>query len=159
MTTSATHAIVAVECTGKGCWLISRVRKALKLGQGKRQFHQKPVNLETANSTKMLLILVFACERDWALAQHLKAEMNDDKNENNTRLKFSVAKKLSKAVKNALLLLKIAHEKLDIRSIVEVEAYTAFMVGLQLLDVAKDFKSALQELLKAKLLYQKLGET
>ena len=43
--------------------------------------------------------------------------------------------------------------KLDSRSLVEAEAYTAFMMGLYLLEVKKAYKEALSELLKAKLFY------
>ncbi len=85
--------------------------------------------------------------------------MNDETNEANTRLKFALASKLTKAVKNALLLLEIVRAKMDTRSVVEVEAYSAYMQGLQLLEVRKDYKRALEYLLKSKLLYLKLGET
>ena len=103
MTTKDTPDTAHAESTGETS-LYSRIRKALKLGQGKRQFHKKAVTLETATSTKMLMIIVFTCERDWALAQHLKTEMNEEKNESNTRIKFALAKKLKKAVKNSIIL-------------------------------------------------------
>ena len=63
-------------------------------------------------------------------------------------------KKIKNALKNS-----IGRAKLDSRSLVEVEAYSAFMMGLYLLEVKRAYKDALSELLKSKLLYSKLGET
>lgn len=78
-------------------------------------------------------------------------------NRNPNRLKFHARKRLHNAFNNAKYLQKVASESLDGYQQKEVEAYVSSMLAVYEMDV-KDYQSALDNLLRAKIIYEKISQ-
>jgi signal recognition particle subunit SRP68 len=165
---------------------IYRVKKSLRFtstsgGAGganskKQQFVKRVVTAEDAKrNPKHLHLLVFKSEANWAYAMQMrqiisggataasqaKAATDQDlhrmANRNPNRLKFHAIKRLQKAYQTAQQFLAVARESLDAYSQVEVEAYVAQISAQYQMDI-KDYKSAFDNLLKSKIIYEKISQ-
>lgn len=116
-----------------------------------------PITVERAQENPLYLhILIYKAESYWAQAMNAKQKVTNKTHANPRRAKQFIAKKMKRAHESAEQLLKIAEECLDEYSIYEVEAYQALTSGLFFIE--KDmFSEALDNLLKAKVIYSKIG--
>ncbi|CDW82493.1 signal recognition particle 68 kda protein [Stylonychia lemnae] len=151
---------------------IYRIRKSLKFTQGRKQFNKKDVTAsEASKDHKYLHLLIFKCEASWAYAMQMKqiisgggqAKVGADPNlqqmfsRNPNRVKYHARKRLQKAFTSSKYLLKVSEDSLDAYRQKEVEAYVSSMQAVYQMDV-KDYQSALDNLLKSKIIYEKISQ-
>jgi signal recognition particle subunit SRP68 len=117
---------------------------------------KKAVTVENALDVKYLHILVFKTEGHWACGQSQKALAAKEENHDNSRLKFHAKKRFRLASLAAKELRKVAEGRLDQYSQVEVEAYVAYISANFLIE-EKKFADALDNLIKAKIVYEKIA--
>ncbi|KAI9017029.1 hypothetical protein BC832DRAFT_611882 [Gaertneriomyces semiglobifer] len=89
------------------------------------KFLSKPISPENATTSRHLMILLFECERHWAYAMELKEFVRDE-----PRKTFHQVKRLVRAVKFGNTLKEVVaaqKDRLDVRSIYEVEGYAALL--------------------------------
>jgi molybdopterin-biosynthesis enzyme MoeA-like protein len=77
-------------------------------------------------------------------------------NRNPNRVKYQARKRLQKAYQAAKYLESVAAESLDAYQQKEVEAYVASMLAVYEMEM-KDYKGALDNLLKSKIIYEKIS--
>ena len=75
---------------------------------------------------------------------------------NPNRLKFHAKKRLQKAYQTAAQLEKLSKEVLDGYQHIEIQAYVAQMQAVYEIE-ARDFKRALDNLIKTKIIYEKIA--
>mgnify|MGYP000203270824 CR=1 FL=1 len=122
-----------------------------------------------ASSAKYLQILIFKCEADWASAMQMKqhasaisggkAAANSGsmtKRTNANRLRVHYLKLFHKASQAAENLYKLATGAVDDISLIELEGYKAQMNATYSME-KHDFEEALNELLKAKLIFEQIA--
>ena len=78
-------------------------------------------------------------------------------NRNPNRVKFHAMKRFQKAYIAAKKLKEVATATLDAYSQVEVDAYVSQMSAVYQMEV-KDYKTALDNLLKTKIIYEKIAQ-
>jgi hypothetical protein len=78
-------------------------------------------------------------------------------NRNPQRLKVHSRKRMQKAYQAAKYLQSVAKESLDPYQQMEVEAYVSGMLAVYEMDI-KDHESALDNLLKSKIIYEKISQ-
>lgn len=121
---------------------------------------------EAARNHKFIHMLVFKCEANWAYAmqqrqivaqggQGVSGISKDARNPN--RVKYLAKKRLQKASLAAQALLDVARGSLDAFQQVEIEAYVAHIQAVYQIE-SKDYEGALDNLLKSKIIYQKISE-
>jgi signal recognition particle subunit SRP68 len=134
---------------------LRRVRKSVKFTYGKgRQFVHKEVTAEKIEGERHLYIPLMNAERSWAYAMHLKHEITES---DNSRLKYTMMKKLIKAAAHSKQLSDLCTARGDNRTVLEAEAYAAAMAGYLLLE-KEDWKEALENFLAASNIYEELGK-
>ena len=137
---------------------LHRMRKSLKFTQGRKQFVAKKVTAEEAKgNSKFIQLQVFKCEANWAYAMQQKQIVSsgggkDNAHRNANRVRYLGLKRLQKAAQAAQALLEIAKGSLDAYQQVEIEAYASQMLAIYLIE-SKKFEEALDNLLKAKIIY------
>jgi len=93
-------------------------------------------------------------ERAWSYAMQLKQDMEIQTS--NTRLRHHVVRRLCKAAKWASLLERLCAESAEEHTSLEAEAYAAWMNGQAHLE-KEEWEKALDTLVKARTIYDKLG--
>ena len=142
---------------------LHRMRKSLKFTNGRKQYTKKQVTSEEATKNhKFIHLLVFKCEANWAYAMQQRqlvaqggAASKDARNPN--RVKYLAKKRLQRASQAGQELLNVAKGSLDAYQQVEIEAYSSHIQAVYQLE-CKDYKNALDNLLKSKIIYQKISE-
>jgi hypothetical protein len=98
------------------------MRKTMKFTQGRKQYVKREVTPEEAQiNNRLLIIMIFKCEADWAYAMQMRqlmankgqvkigdtiAQQMAARNEN--RVKYHVQKKLQRSFKTAQKLLEVS---------------------------------------------------
>lgn len=137
----------------------------------KQAFHERPVTPELAKTNqKYLQILLFKAESDWAYAMQMKqvsANLSGKssqktnslpgKRENVNRLKVHYMKRFKRAFQSAKKLRQVTESAVDEPSLYELIAYEEHMEAVFLMENLK-FEEAMDHLLKAKVIYEKIQE-
>ncbi|XP_055715143.1 signal recognition particle subunit SRP68-like [Phlebotomus papatasi] len=137
---------------------VRRLRKVLKLPQyDKRHYKKKDVSVGhlqgSRSDVRYLHIPLMMAERAWAYGMQLRQEANTE-----PRKKFHLVGKLRKACLYALQLQELsASDCCDARTRWEIEAYNAWMHGTLHFELSL-WKSAIENLKRAQLVYQNLGD-
>ena len=131
---------------------LHRLRKSLKLTQGKGRFVKRPLEPRMVAEGKHLLIPLFACERAWSYAMQLKRESSQD----SMRPRYHLLSRLAKAAKSAEMLSALCATRGDKRTGLEAEAYAAFMVGNLNLE-REQWGAALTQLKRTRTICTELG--
>ena len=120
---------------------IHKLRKILKITQGKRKFNKIEISPEIVSDSKHLLILILNCERKWAIGMGVKQQLTSI-GEDIKKLRANIKKKFKKAAEVAKQILEISKEKCDTQTILEAEAYYSYSMANYLLFTRK-FQEAL----------------
>ena len=131
---------------------LHRIRKTLKLTQGKGRFVKKPLEPRMVKEGRHLLLPLICSERAWSYAMQLKRESSQD----NPRPRFHLLARLSKAAKFAGSLSELCATRGDKRTALEAEAYAAFMLGNVSLE-REQWGEALQHLKRTRTICSELG--
>ena len=131
---------------------LHRLRKTLKLTQGKGRFVKRPLEPRMVAEGKHLLIPLFACERAWSYAMQLKRESSQD----TMRPRYHLLSRLAKAAKSAEMLSALCATRGDKRTALEAEAYAAFMIGNLNLE-REQWGAALTQLKRTRTICSELG--
>ncbi|ORX82519.1 hypothetical protein BCR32DRAFT_231918 [Anaeromyces robustus] len=136
-------------CTKK----IHNLRKFLKLTQGKKRYQKKEITVDIINNIKHLYVFLFSTERAWSYAMQLKSESIDE-----PRKHYHLMKRLRKAAFYANQLEDVCknYEKIDEKTLLEVQAYAALMTGYKLFE-EQDWQAALEKFAIARTIYEKLA--
>jgi len=136
-------------CTKK----IHNLRKFLKLTQGKKRYQKKEITVDIINNIKHLYVLLFSAERAWSYAMQLKSESLDE-----PRKHYHLMKRLRKAASYANQLEDVckSYEKIDEKTLLDVQAYAALMTGYKLFE-EQDWQAALEKFAIARTIYEKLA--
>lgn len=136
---------------------LHRIRKTLGFTHGKdKSFASRPITAETVNDEKYLHLLLFQAERAWGYAMEIKAlsVALDD-----TRKQTHYMNRLKKAAKTAgelEVLCSTKFGKVDVRSTLDAQAYSALMSGYVLFE-AQQWQGALEKFSAARAIYDKLS--
>jgi len=120
---------------------INKLRKILKITQGKRKFNKIDITPELVNDSRHLHILILNCERKWATGMAIKQQLTSI-GQDIKPLRYNIKKKLKKAADVSKQILDIAKFKCDTQTILEAEAYYNYSMANYLLFVRK-FQEAL----------------
>jgi len=136
-------------CTKK----IHNLRKFLKLTQGKKRYQKKEITVDIINNIKHLYVFLFSAERAWSYAMQLKSESIDE-----PRKHYHLMKRLKKAASYANQLEDVCknYEKIDEKTLLDVQAYAALMSGYKLFE-EQDWQAALEKFAIARTIYEKLA--
>jgi len=136
-------------CTQK----IHNLRKFLKLTQGKKRYQKKEITVDIINNIKHLYVFLFSAERAWSYAMQLKSESIDE-----PRKHYHLMKRLKKAALYANQLEDVCknYEKIEEKSLLDVQAYAALMTGYKLFE-EQDWQAALEKFAIARTIYEKLA--
>jgi signal recognition particle subunit SRP68 len=134
---------------------IHKLRKLYKITQGKRKFNKIEISPEALVDSKVLLILVLDCERRWAKGQMMKAHMTNV-GQDIKALRYNISKKFMNAAKSAGKLHELSKETCDTQTILEAEAYYAFLQS-NFLIFKRKFDEALTLLKRAANIYEKIS--
>jgi signal recognition particle subunit SRP68 len=156
------------------CRRMLRIRKTLGFTQSQKQnkkhiYVEKPVTADlVATNAKYLQILVFKCEAAWAYAMQMKqhaSALSGGKaaagsgdltmRTNPNRLRVHYLKRFQKASQAADKLLKLSTGAIDDISLIEIEGYKAQMEAIYNME-KHNFEEALNNLLKAKLIFENI---
>jgi len=136
-------------CTQK----IHNLRKFLKLTQGKKRYQKKEITVDIINNIKHLYVFLFSAERAWSYAMQLKTESIDE-----PRKHYHLMKRLKKAAFYANQLEDVCknYEKIDEKTILDVQGYAALMTGYKLFE-EQDWQAAFEKFAIARTIYEKLA--
>ncbi|KRX05044.1 hypothetical protein PPERSA_06678 [Pseudocohnilembus persalinus] len=138
-------------CTKK----IHKMRKQLKFSFGKgKKFEYKDITEQVPNDPKILQVLLYEIEHDWAYAMDIRQIMDSSPEEFN-RKKFHVAKKILKAYKRAQKLDKICQERAEKNTAKEAAAYEYYLGGFYNHEKER-WGEALNLYVKSRSIYQEL---
>ncbi|XP_002120160.2 signal recognition particle subunit SRP68-like isoform X2 [Ciona intestinalis] len=135
---------------------LKRIRKVLKFKMGdKRKVTPKKVTEPVFTDPRYILMLLMTSERAWSLAMYLKQEANSE-----PRKRHHMVEKMRKAVVLAseLNTLCESSEKVDARTKLEAQAYSAYMSGILQFEL-KDWVAAMDLFRKTQTIYGKLADT
>ncbi|KAF9341572.1 signal recognition particle subunit srp68 [Linnemannia elongata] len=136
---------------------LHRIRKTLGFTHGKdKSFASRPITAETITDEKYLHLMLFQAERAWGYAMEIKAlsVALDD-----TRKQQHYMNRLKKAAKTAGELEALCSTKagkVDVRSTLDAQAYSALMSGYVLFE-AQQWQGALEKFSAARAIYDKLS--
>ncbi|KAK3816919.1 MAG: hypothetical protein JOS17DRAFT_838631 [Linnemannia elongata] len=136
---------------------LHRIRKTLGFTHGKdKSFASRPITAETVTDEKYLHLMLFQAERAWGYAMEIKAlsVALDD-----TRKQQHYMNRLKKAAKTAGELETLCSTKagkVDVRSTLDAQAYSALMSGYVLFE-AQQWQGALEKFSAARAIYDKLS--
>jgi signal recognition particle subunit SRP68 len=120
---------------------INKLRKILKITQGKRKFVKIEIDSEICSDARHLLILILNCERKWSIGMAIKQQLTSI-GEDIKPLRANIKNKFKKAAEVAKQILEISKEKCDTQTILEAEAYYSYSMANYLLFTGK-FQEAL----------------
>jgi len=115
---------------------INKLRKILKITQGKRKFNKIEITAEMVNDSRFLLILLLNCERKWATGMAIKQQLTSI-GQDIKPLRYNIKKKFKKAAEAAKQVLDIAKVKCDTQTVLEAEAYYNYLMANYLLFLRK----------------------
>lgn len=138
-------------CTKKG----QRLRKSIKLQQGRGKFVRKKLELTAVTSPAHLQLPLISAERSWAWAMESKALMEGS---HAAVMRQHMLRRLAKASRHAADLSRFACARGDSRTALEAEAYAAHIAGLHLLEHADRKAAALSKLQRAEGICAKLAK-
>lgn len=117
------------------------------------KFIRRIINVETLTNSRILEIILFETERNWAYSMYLTMEFGDGLH---SRKRFHMRRKLRRTAKWSLNLEKLVKESelFDVSTKLEVQAYNAYMAGRLKVELKK-WKSALYSFNKANKIYNK----
>lgn len=124
---------------------INKLRKILKITQGKRKFAKIEITPELVTDSRFLLILILNCERKWATGMAIRQQLTSI-GKDIKKLRYSIKKKFKKAAEVSKQILELAKVSCDNQTILEAEAYYNYSQANYLIFVRK-FQEAL-DLLK-----------
>lgn len=135
---------------------MQRLRKGLgfvhwEQGKGKSRFVQKEITEDVAVDIRFLELVLFKAERSWAYAMQLR----DPAGGVPGREVHHMSRLLAKAVKHSTLLEALARSRADDRSVLEVEAYAAWLAGSLCVD-KEDWNKALVKLARCRTVYDEV---
>ena len=131
---------------------VRRLRICLKITGSKHHYKSKSIEPIQVNDPRFLSIPLFNAERGWAYAMQLKDEMSNE----NTRVRFHLLRRLSKAAYHAKLLETLCSKRADTRTQLQAEAYAAWLIAS--VEFEREHHSeALNHFLHAQTVYQHLG--
>ncbi|KAG9291736.1 hypothetical protein G9A89_012021 [Geosiphon pyriformis] len=137
---------------------LRRLHKALNFTNSKgKAFQRKDITEDVLTDVRFLQIILFNTERAWSYAMELKRESRS--NGVDTRKKFHLIKRLKKAVKYAQaleILCSTEKGKVDARTVLEAQAYSALMSGFMLFE-QQSWQEALDTFAAARTIYEKLS--
>lgn len=131
---------------------INKLRKILKITQGKRKFNKIEITEDLVNDSRYLLILLLNCERKWATGMAIKQQLTSI-GQDIKPLRYNIKKKLKKAAEAAKQVLDIARVKCDKQTVLEAEAYFCYSNANYLLFTRK-FQEALDMFKVAAKIYE-----
>ncbi len=131
---------------------INKLRKLLKITQGKRKFVKIDITPETVDDSRFLLILLLNCERKWATGMAVKQQLTSI-GQDIKPLRYNIKKKFKKAAEVAKHILDIARLKCDTQTVLEAEAYYNYSMANFLLFLRK-FQEALDMFKVAAKIYE-----
>ncbi|CAH1249687.1 SRP68 [Branchiostoma lanceolatum] len=132
---------------------LRRLRKGLHFTCGNRhKFQRKPITEELLSEQRFLLMPLMEAERAWSYAMQLKQEANTEH-----RKQFHMVSRMKKAAGHAATLAKLCDsDKVDARTKLEAQAYSAWMQGSLEFEVQL-WEAALNHFKEAKTIYEKLS--
>lgn len=137
-------------CTRK----IHRIRSDLKLLNGRNRF-KKAVMPDKINSSRYIELLVVYVERAWSHGLTLKSEHAVSERSGKSRLRHAFIKKFRRAAHWADQLVELVKAHGDKRTLIESEAYSAWIHGLSLTE-SGFYEKALQMLAVSEQKYTEL---
>ncbi|KAG0229753.1 signal recognition particle subunit srp68 [Actinomortierella wolfii] len=136
---------------------LHRMRKALGVTHGKdKTYTKRPITAETLTNEKFLHLVLFQAERAWGYAMEIKAISVawDD-----PRKQQHYINRLKKAAQHAQALEALCsakHGKVDLRTTLDAQAYSALMAGYVLFE-KQEWQGALEKFSAARAIYDKLS--
>ncbi|MCO5580616.1 hypothetical protein L7F22_034486 [Adiantum nelumboides] len=137
-------------CTAR----LRRLYKSLKFTHGRGKYVRRQIVVANITDTRFLHILLYSAERAWSYAMAIKQTANGP----NSRQRFHLVGRLSKAVKWADSFSHACAEKADTKTSLEATAYAAYMKGSYLVEREQQWDSALRNFESARVIYEELGK-
>lgn len=136
---------------------LQRLRKGLnfvhwELGKGKSKFVQRAISEDTVVDQRYLELVLYKAERCWAYAMQLR----DKKGGEPGREVHHMSRLLAKAVTHSAHLEALCRAKADDRSVLEAEAYAAWLAGALYVQQEKAWDTALQKLTRCRTVYDEM---
>ena len=135
---------------------INKLRKFYKLTQGKRKYQKNEITSNKLTESKILLIPLLECERNWAYGMFHKQELTAI-GEDIRRLQHQISRKLNRASLNAKRIYDMCKEVGDAQTELEGEAYYG-LIAAEYLIFRRHFEKAFNLLRKTTAIYTKLSE-
>ncbi|KAI5074701.1 hypothetical protein GOP47_0010662 [Adiantum capillus-veneris] len=137
-------------CTAR----LRRLYKSLKFTHGRGKYVRRQIVVANVTDTRFLHILLYSAERAWSYAMAIKQTTNGP----NSRQRFHLVGRLSKAVKWADAFSHACAEKADPKTSLEATAYVAYMKGSYLVEREQHWDTALRNFESARVIYEELGK-
>jgi signal recognition particle subunit SRP68 len=134
---------------------IHKLRKTLKITQGKRKFNKIEISTDIVTDVRHLLILILNCERKWAIGMAIKQQLTSI-GQDVKKLRANIKKKFKKAAEVSKQILEISKERCDTQTILEAEAYYSYSMANYLLFTRK-FQEALDLFKVSAKIYEKFS--
>lgn len=131
---------------------LRRIRKSLGITHGKNKFTKREEIISEMKDLRYLFLALIKAERAWSYAAQLKSEKPS-----NSKEKKHIIRRLKKASKWSSYLLSICQQTSDSRTVLEAEAYNAWMEAQYLVETEK-WKESLQKFITARTIFSKLSE-
>lgn len=129
-----------------------RIRKSVGFLHGsKSRFSKRTLRADACTDARHLMIPLMNAERAWSLAMHLKRQSSGD-----LRPRHHMLHRLAKAARWATELHALCAERADKRTLLEAEAYAAWIVGTHALE-RESWASALRSFFRAQTIYSELS--
>ena len=134
---------------------LRRIRKTINFTYGRgKTFVKREVDADDCADARYLLILLYNGERAWSYAMQLRDDMADG---DNSRIKFSLMRRLIRAAEHAEKFSAVCHKRADARTCLEAEAYAAHMAGTLGLE-KEEWETALAKFSTASDIYAQLAK-
>ncbi|KAF9213916.1 signal recognition particle subunit srp68 [Podila verticillata] len=136
---------------------LHRIRKTLGFTHGKdKTFISRPITAETVTDEKYLHLVLFQAERAWGYAMEIKAlsvALDDTRKQTHYMARLKKAAKLAQSLED---LCSSKAGKVDVRSTLDAQAYSALMSAYVSFE-AQEWQKALEKFSAARAIYDKLS--
>ncbi|KAG0083607.1 signal recognition particle subunit srp68 [Podila epicladia] len=136
---------------------LHRIRKTLGFTHGKdKSFVSRPITAQTVTDEKYLHLVLFQAERAWGYAMEIKAlsvALDDTRKQTHYMARLKKAAKLAQSLED---LCSSKAGKVDVRSTLDAQAYSALMSAYVLFE-AQEWQGALEKFSAARAIYDKLS--
>ncbi|KAG0027539.1 signal recognition particle subunit srp68 [Podila clonocystis] len=136
---------------------LHRIRKTLGFTHGKdKSFISRPITADTVTDEKYLHLVLFQAERAWGYAMEIKAlsvALDDTRKQTHYMARLKKAAKLAQSLED---LCSSKAGKVDVRSTLDAQAYSALMSAYVLFE-AQEWQGALEKFSAARAIYDKLS--